>query len=82
MRFQTEATSLAVPRHYEETVRMDHPTIRAVVKTAGETAEWFAHSSGFLFCRGSRKAPVKTASKVRPEDLAEAVRKAMADKPA
>lgn len=73
--------NLGVIRHNDESVRMDHPAIRKVAEMAGEAAEWFAHPAGFLFCRGTRKAPAKTPSKVKPEDLAEAVRKALADKP-
>jgi hypothetical protein len=52
-------------------LRMDHPAFREVVNNAGEGDEWFAHSVGFLFCRGSRKAPMSSPSKVDPYALAE-----------
>lgn len=58
-------------------VRMDHPLIAAVVETAGELDEWYAHPAGFLFCRGSRKAPAETPSRVSPDDLAGAVAQAL-----
>ena len=77
-----DGNNLGILRHHDETIRMDHSAIRAVVEAAGETAEWFAHPAGFLFCRGARKAPAKTPSKVKPEDLAEAVRKALAEEDA
>lgn len=51
-------------------LRMDHPSLLAVVAEVGETEEWFAHSAGFLFCRGSRKAPAVTPSGVTPVALA------------
>ncbi len=55
--------------------RMDCPEARAVVKAVGELDEWFAHPSGFLFCRGSGKAQAKSASRVDQLDLAEAIDK-------
>lgn len=66
--------NLGVIRHGDESLRMDHPEIRAVVEETAESElkEWFAHSAGFLFCRGSRKAPVESPSKVTPRALAEA----------
>jgi hypothetical protein len=54
---------------------MDHPEICAVVEAAGEAKEWFAHTAGFLFCRGSRKARAENPSKVKPRTLAEAAAK-------
>ena len=62
--------NLGVIRHGDESLRMDHPALAAVVEAAGETSEWFAHSAGFLFCRGSRKAPAACASMVNPSELA------------
>lgn len=53
-------------------VPMNHPIIKAVVDRYGET-DWFEHSSGFLFCRGSFKSPAQTKSAVPPKELAEAV---------
>lgn len=58
--------------------RVDHPSIRAVVDAAGEeigngTGKWFAHDSGFLFCRGSRTSPAPDRSKVDPREFAKAV---------
>lgn len=63
--------NLGVIRHGDESLRMDHAELRAVVDAAGETSEWFAHPAGFLFCRGSRKAPAVNPSKVNPRTLAE-----------
>jgi hypothetical protein len=51
-------------------VPLNHGEIIAVL--GEEAKEWFYHSSGFLFCRGSDKSPVETPSRVRPEELAEA----------
>jgi hypothetical protein len=53
--------------------RMDANEIRDVVAEAREEAEWYAHPAGFLYCRGSRKNPVTTKSKVDPVVLAKAV---------
>ncbi len=52
------------------TLRADDPQIRTIVEAAGELDEWFAHPAGFLFCRGSRKAPATTPSQVDPHELA------------
>jgi hypothetical protein len=56
--------------------RADNPMTRNAVFEAGEVMgegeNWFAHPSGRLFCRGSRKSPVSTPSKVDPVKLAEA----------
>jgi len=60
-------------RDSSETIRMDHPDIKKIIEAAGELDEWFAHPSGFLFARGSRKAPVQTPSRVDPEKLAETI---------
>ena len=65
-----DGNNIGIYRGKKETVRMDDPRIRKVVDDAGELSEWFIHSSGFLFCRGSRKAPVAAPSLVVPRDLA------------
>lgn len=62
---------LGIIRGSSETLRLDHPDFQSVVEEAGESHEWFAHSAGFLYCRGSRKAPALTSSKVDPYRLAE-----------
>jgi hypothetical protein len=64
--------NLGLIRHGEETLRMDHPDLREVV---GGEREWFSHPAGFLFCRGSRKAPARSPSAVSPRALAEAAAK-------
>lgn len=64
--------NLGLIRAGDEELRMDDPELRAVVEAAGELNEWFAHPAGFLFCRGSRKAPAETPSRVDPRKLAEA----------
>lgn len=68
--------NLGVIRHGDESLRMDHAELRAVVEAAeGEASEWFAHPAGFLFCRGSRKAPAENPSKVNPRAIAEVAAK-------
>jgi hypothetical protein len=69
--------NLGVIREGSQTLRMDDPALRAVVEAAGEEVgdgdgKWFAHPAGFIFARGTRKAPATTPSRVRPEDLAAA----------
>ncbi len=66
-----DGCNLGIIRHGEEKLRMDHTELRAVVEAAGEVSDWFAHPAGFLFCRGSRKAPAENLSKVNPRTLAE-----------
>lgn len=73
-----DGNNLGIIRNNDDSIRMDHPDLRAVVEAAGETDEWFAHSAGFLFCRGSRKNPVMTPSNVDPRALAEAAAKLLA----
>lgn len=68
-----EGNGLGVMRGPDETLRMDHPVIRAVVKDTDEENAWFAHSSGFLYCWGTRKSPQPQPSAVNPRKLAEAV---------
>ncbi len=68
-----DRNNLGLIRCNGETLRMDHPELRAIVEDAGEADEWFAHPAGFLFCRGSRKAPAKSPSKVDPRVLAETI---------
>lgn len=51
--------------------RADHPVIRQIVTEAGEN-DWFAHSKGFLYCHGSRKAPALLPSKVDPYKIVQA----------
>ncbi len=52
----------------ERGVRADHPRMRSMVEKSDE--EWFAHSSGSLYCWGSRKSPRKEESGVDPYFLA------------
>jgi hypothetical protein len=66
-----DGCNVGVVREGSETLRMDHPAFRDIVEAAGESAEWFAHEAGFLFCRGSRKAVQTTRSRVNPRQLAE-----------
>lgn len=70
--------NLGIIRHGDESLRMDHAELRAVVEAAGEQSEWFAHPAGFLFCRGSRKAPAENPSKVNPRTLAEVAARLLA----
>lgn len=68
-----DGDNLGIIMRREETIRTDHEVIRAIIADAGEETEWFAHPSGFLYCRGSRKAPANSPSKVDPGVLAQAV---------
>jgi len=68
-----QGNNLGVVREGAVMQRMDDDRIKAVVEDKGELDEWFAHPAGFLFCRGSRKAPAKNLSKVDPLELAKAV---------
>ena len=74
-----DSPNLGVLRADSVRTRMDHPAILRVVQAAGEESEWFRHPAGFLFARGSRKAPAKTPSKVDPRVLAEAVVQALTE---
>ncbi|MFA4954078.1 MAG: hypothetical protein WC641_02100 [Patescibacteria group bacterium] len=67
-----DGNSLGLLRENRENLRMDRDEFREIVKQAGEEQEWYAHPSGFLYCRGSRKAPAQTPSRVDPRALAEA----------
>lgn len=73
-----DGNNLGVLRRGDEQLRMDHPELCAIVDAQGEMSEWFAHPAGFLFCRGSRKAPAISPSKVDPRTLAEAVARLLA----
>lgn len=69
--------NIGIFRRNGDAIRMDHPDIKAVAEKAREASEWFSHPNGFLYCRGSRKAPSTTPSKVDPMDLARAAEKAL-----
>lgn len=74
-----DGMNIGLIRHSDETLRMDALDFRGTIAVAGEhigddPGGWFAHPAGFLFCRGSRKAPATTPSRVDPRDLAEAAR--------
>lgn len=68
-----DGNNMGVVRHPDEEIRMDDPSLKALVAAVGETREWYAHSSGFIFSHGSRKAPAASPSKVDVEEFAEAV---------
>ncbi len=68
-----DGNNLGVIRSNKVKLSMSHYDIKAVVEEASELNEWFAHPAGFLFCRGSRKAPAETKSKVDPKKLADKV---------
>jgi hypothetical protein len=65
--------NMGLLRAEKESLRMDHRSIRAVVREAGEEAQWFSHPMGFLYARGTRKQPVDTPSRVDPRELAEVI---------
>lgn len=62
--------NLGLCRRDDVALRMDHPDLRSVVEDEGELGEWFAHPAGFLFARGTRKAPAHSPSRVDPRQLA------------
>jgi hypothetical protein len=68
-----DGNNIGIVRRGDITVRMDDPRIREVVTKYDDINEWFAHTAGFLFCRGSRKAPAQNPSSVPVEELASAV---------
>ncbi|MBM3256260.1 MAG: hypothetical protein FJZ04_02220 [Candidatus Moranbacteria bacterium] len=72
-----DGPNIGLIRRGDETLRMDHPLIREIVIAAGELDEWFAHPAGFLFCRGSRKAPAEQQSRVDPRAIAAAADRAL-----
>lgn len=64
-------------------LRADLPEVKEVIKKAEEEGEWFSHPAGYLFCRGCRKSPADSPSKVDPYDIAKAIergRKALLNK--
>jgi hypothetical protein len=65
-----DKNNIGIIRRDDEHTRADHEVFREVVASEHEEAEWFAHPSGFLYCRGSRKAPASTPSKINPVALA------------
>lgn len=65
-----KGNDLGITRERTETLRTDHPELRAVVEKAGEISEWYPHPAGFLFCRGSDRCRAETPSKVNPRELA------------
>jgi len=69
--------NIGVLRRNGLSVRADHDAVRQVVAEKDELDEWYAHPSGFLFARGTRKSPATTASKVDPRRLAHAVAEAI-----
>lgn len=71
-----DGDNLGLLRNSGLRLRMDDQAFRKVVAEAGEFVGdgegfWYAHPAGFLFCRGSRKSPALTPSKVDPMRLAE-----------
>lgn len=70
-----DGNNIGLVRGNDVTIRMDHPSICKVVEDVGEISEWFKHSAGFLFSRGTRKAPATSLSKVSPSALARAAAK-------
>ncbi len=68
-----DGNNLGLIRSNKVQLSMSHPEIKAVVEETGELNEWFAHPAGFLFCRGSRKAPAETKSKVEPKKIADKI---------
>jgi len=67
--------NIGIIRKNSQTISTSDDAFQAVVAENNELQEWFAHPAGFLFCRGSRKAPATTPSKVNPLKLAKAAEK-------
>lgn len=68
-----DGNNMGVIRNPKEEVRMDAPSLRAMVEAVNETPAWYWHPSGFIYSHGSRKAPAEAPSKVDVEEFAEAV---------
>ncbi len=71
-----DGNNIGLVRHESLSVRMDHPNVQAVVRKYGEK-DWFQHSAGFIYSRGTKKAPANDKSKVPPMELAEAIAKVL-----
>ena len=65
--------NLGIIRKDTETLSMSDHRIVEFVNSYDNIEEWFAHPSGFLFCRGSRKSPANSLSKVYPQKLMELI---------
>jgi len=59
-----EGMNIGVVSRDPKGFRADHPLIRAAVKQYDTTGKWFFHTSGFLACCGSRKAPAQVRTEV------------------
>lgn len=68
-----DGNNLGVLKPNAEKIRVDHPKLIKVIKEAGEQVDgkngWFAHTGGFLLCRGSSKNMALSPSKVDPNKL-------------
>jgi len=71
--------SLGITRDQRENVCLGDPRILALIEASGE--DWFKHSAGWLICRGSRKAPATSPSKVDPRRLVEILVKICQENP-
>jgi len=65
-----DGNNLGVVRSRESKLHLGTFFAERLTVPEEEAAEWFAHSAGFLFCRGSRKAPAATPSAVQAAHLA------------
>lgn len=65
--------NLGIVKKNGEKINLDHPRIINLIKSSGELKEWFFHEAGYLACRGSRKGPVRTPSKINPIKLAKII---------
>ena len=56
-------------------LHLDHDELWSLIASVGEESQWFAHSAGFLLCRGSRKAKAENPSALSARQLAQAIAK-------
>lgn len=61
--------NLGIIRKDTEILSMSDQRIVEFVSRYDDVIEWFAHPSGFMFCRGSRKSQATSMSQVPPTEL-------------
>lgn len=62
-----DGCNLGMVKKDDVDVRLDNSIIKEII---GDEEGWYCDERGFLFARGTRKAPVDTPSKVNPHALA------------
>ena len=70
---------MGIIRAHGNTCPTSHPRVQQYVRKCKEESEWFAHTSGFLYARGTKKVVVKSPSSVDPHKLAQVLDDALLD---